>query len=86
MKTAIRKFGNSKGAIIPIAILRELNLDEHDQVEVRIENGRIILEPFNKIEYSLDELLAQCEPEAMVLDEQDKAWLNDSPVGKEVVE
>ncbi|MCO4320026.1 AbrB/MazE/SpoVT family DNA-binding domain-containing protein [Aliidiomarina quisquiliarum] len=86
MKTAIRKFGNSKGAIIPAALLRELNLNENDQMDVKAENGRIVLEPFSKAEYSLDELLAQCEPEAMVLDEQDKAWLNDSPVGTEVVE
>lgn len=86
MKTAIRKFGNSRGAIIPAALLRELNLNENDQVDVKAENGRIILEPFSKVEYSLDELLAQCEPEVMTLDEQDKAWLNDSPIGKEVIE
>lgn len=86
MKTAIRKFGNSRGAIIPAALLRELNLNENDQLSIKAENGRIVLEPFSKVEYSLDELLAQCEPGVMALDEQDKAWLNDSPIGKEVIE
>jgi len=86
MKTAIRKFGNSRGAIIPAALLRELNLNENDQVDIKAENGRIVLEPFSKVEYSLDELLAQCSTETVAMDDQDKAWLNDGLVGKEVIE
>lgn len=86
MKTTIRKFGNSRGAIIPAVLLRELNLNENDQVDIKAENGRIVLEPFSKVEYSLDELLSQCSPETVELDDQDKAWLNDGPVGKEVIE
>ncbi|MBJ7267761.1 AbrB/MazE/SpoVT family DNA-binding domain-containing protein [Idiomarina abyssalis] len=85
MKTAIRKFGNSKGTIIPAALLRELQLDINDEVDAKVENGRIVIEPVHKVEYSLDQLLAQCSPEKMALDEDDKAWLDDAPVGKEVV-
>jgi len=85
MKTAIRKFGNSKGTIIPAALLRQLKLDINDEVDAKVENGRIVIEPVHKVEYSLDQLLAQCSPEKMALDEDDKAWLDDAPVGKEVV-
>ena len=37
------------------------------------------------MEYSLDELLAQCKPEAMVLDDEDRKWLNDVPKGREIL-
>lgn len=37
----------------------------------------IPIEPVSRINYSLDELLGQCEPEDMILDEQDKLWLQD---------
>lgn len=83
METVIRKYGNSKGVIIPAALLKELNLDVNERIDVKAENGRIIIEPVRQPEYCLDELLAQCSPEAMTLDDEDKAWLNDSPVGKE---
>ena len=85
METVIRKYGNSKGVIIPAALLKELALDVNEKIDVKAENGRIIIEPVRQPEYSLDELLAQCSPEAMTLDDEDKAWLNDSPVGKEAL-
>ena len=85
METVIRKYGNSKGVIIPAALLKELDLDVNEKIDVKTENGRIIIEPVRQPEYSLDELLAQCSPETMTLDDDDKAWLNDSPVGKEAL-
>ena len=85
METVIRKFGNSKGAIIPAALLKELNLDVNQKIDVKSENGRIIIEAVRKPEYSLVELLAQCAQESIVLDDEDKSWLNDAPVGKEVI-
>ena len=85
METTIRKFGNSKGAIIPAALLKELGLDVNDRIDAKTENGRIVLQPFSKPEYSLDDLLAQCSPDVMALDDEDKSWLNDSAVGKEVI-
>ncbi len=85
METVIRKYGNSKGIIIPAALLKELDLDVDVKIDVKSENGRIVIEPVRKPNYFLDELLAQCSPESMTLDDEDKAWLNDSPVGKEAL-
>ncbi|MAD53809.1 MULTISPECIES: AbrB/MazE/SpoVT family DNA-binding domain-containing protein [unclassified Idiomarina] len=76
MKTVILKTDCFNVVIIPTVLLKELNLDVNDKVEIKIKNGRILIEPVNKLEYSLEELLAQCEPEAMVMDEEDHMWLN----------
>lgn len=86
METTIRKFGNSKGAIIPAVLLKELDLDVSDKVDAKVEAGRLVIEPITETpEYTLDELLAQSTPESVALNDEDKAWLNDSPVGREQV-
>lgn len=86
METIIRKFGNSKGAIIPAALLKELDLDVNHKVDAKVESGRIVIEPIIETpEYTLDELLAQSAPESLALNDEDKAWLNDTPVGREKV-
>ncbi len=57
MNTQIKKIGNSKGVIIPAAILKVLDLKESEDLTIRIENNEIIL---SKVEVfdpkSLDEL------------------------------
>ncbi len=61
MQTTICKLGNSKGIIIPDFIVRELSLAINQRMmAIKIEAGSIILEPFYKQQYSLDELLSQC--------------------------
>ena len=48
MQTSIRKMGNSSGVIIPKAILVELNVAAGDAVELRTENGKVLIEPIRK--------------------------------------
>ena len=48
METTIRKFGNSKGAIIPAVLLKELNLDVNDKVDAKAVDGRIVIEAISK--------------------------------------
>lgn len=43
MKARLRKIGNSKGIIIPATFLEQLNASE--ALEMKIENGAIILQP-----------------------------------------
>ncbi len=45
MRTAVRKLGNSAGVIIPKAVLSELGLSAGDAVDLRLENGHLILAP-----------------------------------------
>ena len=57
MNTQIKKIGNSKGVIIPSAIIKTLNLEETDQLKIKVKGNQIILskvEDFNP--KSLEEL------------------------------
>ena len=45
MKTSIRKIGNSKGVLIPASLITSCNIQ--DEVEMRVENNRIIIEPLS---------------------------------------
>jgi len=45
MRTAVRKLGNSAGIIIPKSVLAELGLSAGDAVNLRLENGHLILAP-----------------------------------------
>jgi len=41
--TRIKRIGNSRGVVIPSEILRELSLSERDCLDIRTEDGKIIL-------------------------------------------
>lgn len=43
MKTSLRAIGNSRGVLLPAAILAATDI--HDEVELTVESGRIILSP-----------------------------------------
>ena len=45
MKAAVRKLGNSAGVIIPKSLLAEPRLSAGDTVDMRLEDGRLILAP-----------------------------------------
>jgi antitoxin ChpS len=49
-----------------------------------IESGRLMIEPHTRPKYTLEELLAQCD-ENLELTEEDKEWLNMKPVGAELI-
>ncbi|MGF1907774.1 AbrB/MazE/SpoVT family DNA-binding domain-containing protein, partial [Aliivibrio salmonicida] len=48
MRTQVRRIGNSLGSIIPAAFTRQLHLKEGVEIDVRTEDGRIIIEPVKK--------------------------------------
>ncbi|MFA1563082.1 AbrB/MazE/SpoVT family DNA-binding domain-containing protein [Aliivibrio sifiae] len=62
MRTQVRRIGNSLGSIIPAAFTRQLHLKEGVEIDVRTEDGRIIIEPVKKnkhfFPFSEEELLA----------------------------
>lgn len=62
---SIKKWGNSAGVRIPASILRATHLEINATVQIREEEGRIILEPVPQESLSLDALLAQITPETM---------------------
>jgi|TARA_B110000116_G_C16777109_1_gene556317 antitoxin component of MazEF toxin-antitoxin module len=83
MHTNIRKWGNSAGAIIPAAALAQAGIAMGDAVEVFVKAGQITFKQAAP-EYTLDELLAVSPKGSFALDDSDREWLQDSPVGKEL--
>jgi antitoxin MazE len=81
MKTAsvqLVKWGNSHAVRLPKAILQQAQIREGDHLEVRVEKGRIALEPASP-KLTLQDLVARITPKNLH-DEQD--W--GKPVGREV--
>lgn len=69
---------------VPPAILDILELRAGATVGLRVEGGRLVVEPTTRPHYILDELLDQCDASAEI-DEEDLAWLKDKPVGSELL-
>ena len=69
---------------VPPALLDVLGLQPGAKVGIAIESGRLIVEPRQRRRYSLDELLAQCDPQAP-RSKEDREWLDSGPVGSEII-
>lgn len=81
-QATLKKWGNSTGFIIPAQLLATLGLSAGDEVEVGAENGTLILKQKHQ-PLTLSELLAKSPPGSLVPTDEDKEWLNMSPVGRE---
>ena len=62
MSAKVQKWGNSLGIRIPQRLTKKYNLVNGSQIEIQDDEQGILLKPVNH-EYTLDELLAQCEGE-----------------------
>ncbi len=79
MNMYVRRWGNSAAVRIPAAMLDAAGLKPDDQVEVREENGRIVIEKAAIPETpTLEELIEGITPENL---HEESDW--GSPVGKE---
>ena len=78
MRTVIKKWGNSASVRIPAAVMQAAHLDLDEAVDVREESGRIVIEPAQRKEYDLAELVKQITVENL----HDEADFG-RPVGKE---
>lgn len=61
MTAKISKWGNSQGLRVPKDIMDTLNLNIGDNVDIKIENGKVIIEAIKKDrpKYNLNELISQ---------------------------
>ena len=82
--TTLRKVGGSIMLAVPPALLDILNLQPGAKVGIAVESGRLIVEPRPRRRYTLDELLAQCNPKARRI-RAEREWLDSKPVGAEIV-
>lgn len=80
MNTVIRKWGNSPAVRLPSSVMNAAKLELEQQVQLTVEEGRIIIEPVGAIEYSIDRLVAGITPK-----NSHKEVDFGAPVGKEIL-
>ncbi len=78
MLSKVQKWGNSLAIRIPKAYAEEASLEEGSDVNIRVEKGKIIIEPI-KDKYNLDDLLSQVKEENI---HKEYNW--GKPTGKEL--
>jgi antitoxin ChpS len=81
--TNLRKVGGSVMLAVPRAILDLLHLEAGATVGLAVDGERLVVLPQPKPRYSIDELLAQCDPE-LAITEEDRAWLDLDSRGREL--
>lgn len=79
MQVLVKKWGNSASVRIPATVMAAASISVDQAVDVREENGRIIIEPIRAPTFDLSDLLARMTPETFP-DEVDFG----APVGDEV--
>jgi antitoxin MazE len=55
--TTVRKWGNSAAVRIPAAVLEGAHVQMDQEVDIRAEAGRIVIEPVRERAYKLSDLL-----------------------------
>ena len=79
MKATVKKWGNSAAVRIPYKILEAVSLSLEEEVQIREDKGRIIIEPVQPVRYDLKDLLS-----GITSKNQHKAVDFGSPEGKEI--
>jgi antitoxin component of MazEF toxin-antitoxin module len=82
-QVAIRQSGGASIISLPKAILNTLHLHIGSNLELTLENNKIVLTPVTD-ELSLEDLLAGSPKAALTLTEEDKQWLAMPSTGKEL--
>jgi len=83
LTTKLRKVGGSVMMVVPPAILEMLRLRADATVALVVEGERLIVESPSKPRYTLAELLADCDANAP-LTQEDREWINLRSVGTEL--
>jgi len=79
MKVQVKKWGNSASVRIPSAVMAAASLHIDQQVDVREEDGRVVIEPLRAPVHDLEALLERMKPETFH-EEVDFG----APVGREI--
>jgi antitoxin ChpS len=69
---------------IPPAMLDMLQLHSGSRVNIAVERGCLFIEPEIKKQYTMQELLTQCDA-SVPLSNDDSLWTASAPKGKELV-
>ena len=80
---AVRKSGGANIVSIPKAIIKTLGLRVGSKLDMSIKDNKIVLTPIEE-ELGLEALLAGSPKECFKITEEDRAWIDAKPKGKEV--
>jgi antitoxin MazE len=78
MEVIVKKWGNSAAVRIPASVMAAAHVELDQPVQVREEQGRIVIEPVRRKAYKLDDLLG-----GITGKNQHKPIDTGEPVGKE---
>lgn len=84
LTSTLRAVGGSVMMAIPKPVLDSMGLGPNVKVALRIEEGRLVVEPRPRPRYSLAELVAQCDADAAISEEA-RAWDEAPAVGGEAL-
>ena len=87
VQTAVKRWGNSQGIRLSKEIIRRMDLKENDQVEISVDNGKMIIEKMSRPKYlNLQERLEAFyhRPIDDIYVESTQEVDGDAPAGKEV--
>lgn len=79
MRVQVKKWGNSASVRIPASVMAAASLQLDQAVDVREEDGRVVIEPLRTPANDLDALLSRMTPDTFP-DDVDFGF----PVGEEV--
>ena len=79
MKVILKKCGNSAAVRIPAAVMAAAHIGLDQVVEVRVKQGRIVIEPLRRKVYKLDELLGD-----ITVSNLHQLIVTGAPIGNEV--
>jgi antitoxin ChpS len=82
--STLRTVGGSVMMAIPKPLLETLGIAANAKLDLTVEDGKLVAIPRKRPKYTLEELLAQCDPNAEITDEE-RMWMNLEPVGKEII-
>jgi antitoxin ChpS len=82
--TNLRKVGGSIMLAVPPALLDVLDLHPGAKVGLEVKSGRLVVEPKPRQRYTLEELLAKCNPRAR-RSKEEREWLAAKPAGRELL-
>ncbi len=63
MRVIVKKWGNSAAVRIPTGVMQAARLGLEDEVDVREQDGQIVIEPIRSSKVELSRLLAQITPQ-----------------------
>lgn len=78
----LRRVGGSVVLAIPKRILELVHLQPGSQVNIDVQDGKLVVEPKKRSRYTLAELMAQCDL-SQPMGTEEREWLDAPAVGAE---